>query len=240
MRAVYHHFMCGRYAYFYKLSQVLRLIDSGWTTEQAFDAIFNVAPTMKAPVILIGKDGTPGVTRLTWGLVPSWAEDPSVGAKMFNARSETIREKPAYREAFERRRCVVPISGFYEWETLRELKRKKPWYVAPEDGSIMLLAGVWERWTAGDARLDTFSIVTTEACGRMSEIHERSPVMLRDVEWNTWIRGKPDEAIALCEPREPDDLRFTPVSTRVGNIRNNDPSLVECVEHEAGDQLGLF
>lgn len=218
----------------------MRLVTLGWSHFDAIDAVFNVAPTMDAPVILQDDAGTPGLTRLRWGLVPSWADGPAVGSKLFNARSETIREKPSFREAFERRRCVVPISGFYEWEKLRELKRKKPWYVTPKDRPIMLLAGVWERWGRGDSTLDTYTIVTTEARGRMSEIHQRSPVMLRGEDWNVWLRGKPDEAIALCEPREPDDLRFTPVSSRVGNIRNNDPSLLERVEHEAGDQLGLF
>lgn len=232
--------MCGRYAYFYKLNQVLQLIAGGWTTEEAFDAIFNVAPTMRAPVILLGKNGEPGLTKLTWGLVPSWTEDTSIGAKMFNARSETIREKPAYKEPFEKRRCVVPISGFYEWETLRELKRKKPWYVSPSDESIMLLAGVWERWGTGEDRLDTYTVVTTQARGRMAEIHERSPVMLRGTDWSTWLTGTQEEAIGLCEPREPDWLSFRPVSTRVGNVKYNDPSLLERVENEPGEQLGLF
>ena len=232
--------MCARYAYVFLAEEVMRLISLGWSHHDAIDACFNMAPTMRAPVIVVGKDGSPGLTTLTWGLVPSWASDPSIGSKMVNARSETIREKPAYKEPFEKRRCVVPISGFYEWETLRELKRKKPWYVSPEDESIMLLAGVWDRWGTGEDRLDTYTVVTTQARGRMAEIHERSPVMLRGNDWSTWLTGTQEDAIGLCEPKEPNWLSFRPVSTRVGNVKNNDPSLLERVESEPGEQLGLF
>ncbi len=237
---LYYFGMCARFAYYFLMQQVQLLTSLGWSYDDAIDSCYNVAPTMDAPVILIGKAGDAGVAKLKWGLVPSWAADPSVGVRMFNARSETIREKPAYREAFEQRRCVVPISGFYEWETLPELKRKKPWFVTPEDGSIMPLAAVWERWGEGRDRLDTYSVVTTAATGRMAQIHERSPVMLAHDQIETWLRGTQDEAIALCEPKPNDGVAFTPVSSRVGNVKNNDPSLVERVVHDPGDQLGLF
>src|SRR5690606_17839190 len=134
---------------------------------------------------------------------------------------------------FEKRRCVVPISGFYEWQSLKELKRKKPYFIAIKESPVMLLAGLWEEWGVGKDTRTTFTIMTTEARGRMAELHERSPVMLRGGDWDVWLSGKPEEAIALCEPIEPDDLRFTPVSSRVGNIGNNDSSLVEHVENEA-------
>ena len=233
--------MCGRYAYYYLRNQLEKLLgtDRPPADEPEIGASYNVGPMQDVPILTI-HSGRVRLERKVWGLVPSWAKDPSVGVMMFNARSETLREKPAFREAMEKRRCVVPISGFYEWQALRDLKRKKPWFIAPVDGSVMLLAGLWEEWGRGSDRLTTFSIVTTEARGRMAELHDRSPVMLRGEDWSVWLSGKPEEAIALCEPREPDDLQFTPVSSRVGNIRNNDPSLIERVEHEAGEQLGLF
>jgi putative SOS response-associated peptidase YedK len=236
----YHCCMCARFAYYFLMQQVQLLTSLGWSYDDAIDSCYNVAPTMDAPVILIGKAGKAGLAKLRWGLVPSWADDPSVGVKMFNARSETIREKPAYREAFEKRRCVVPISGFYEWEPLKELKRKKPWFIAPTDGSIMLLAGIWERWGTGESRLDTYSVVTTDSLGRMAEINSRSPVMLEQDQIEPWLRGSQDEAMAFCKPAPPDRVSFTPVSSRVGNVKNNDPSLVERVENDPGDQLGLF
>lgn len=235
--------MCGRYAYYYLRNQLEQILGTGPEPddepEPEIGTSYNVAPTQEAPVVVMA-DGCPRLVQKRWGLVPGWAKDPSIGVMMFNARSETLREKPAFREAFEKRRCLVPISGFYEWQAMRELKRKKPWFVAPADGTVMLLAGLWEEWGSGPDRLTTFSIVTTESRGRMAELHDRSPVMLRGGEWSAWLTGEPDEAIALCEPREREDLSFTPVSSGVGNIRNNDPSLIERVEHEAGDQMGLF
>lgn len=241
--AVYHAPMCGRYAYYYLRNQLEKILGTDRPTtdehEPEIGASYNVAPTQDAPILTI-RSGRVQLERKFWGLVPSWAKDPSVGVMMFNARSETVREKPAFREAFEKRRCVVPISGFYEWQALRELRRKKPWFIAPADGSVMLLAGLWEEWGSGASRLTTFSIVTTEARGQMARLHDRSPVILRGGDWSAWLSGKPDEAIELCTPREPDDLGFTPVSSRVGNIRSNDPSLIERVEHEAGEQMGLF
>lgn len=235
--------MCGRYAYFYLRSQLEQILGTGPEAAGEFEfeigANYNVGPMQEVPILTI-RDGRLQLTRKVWGLVPSWAKDPAVGVKMFNARSETVREKPAYSEAFEKRRCVVPISGFYEWQSLRELKRKKPYFVSPKESPVMLLAGLWEDWGVGKGTLTTFAIMTTQARGRMAELHERSPVMLRGEDWHVWLSGKPEDAIALCEPTEPDDLRFTPVSSRVGNIGNNDSSLVERVENEAGDQLGLF
>lgn len=239
---MYHGGMCGRYAYFYLVRDVTERWPVQWRTLDTIEVRYNVAPTMVAPVMLLGRDGSPGLAPLTWGLVPSWSDDRAIGAKMFNARSETIREKPAYKEAFAQRRCCVPISGFYEWETLKELRRKKPWFVAREGRPVTMLAGIWERTELDGERLDTFSIVTTEARGSMAEIHERSPVFLDDDDALRWMQSEPDDVIDLCRPREPEavGLMFTPVSTRVGSIGNDDPSLVERVEHEAGDQLGLF
>jgi len=227
--------MCGRYANFLDEQD---LLDSFAIAEAAEDArllipSWNIGPMQLAPIVTLTPAGdgpaavrTRRLVAARWGLVPTWAKDSSVGAKMFNARSETVAEKPSFRAAFAKRRCLVPASGYYEWQARAE--GKQPYFIFPGDGSPLALAGLWETRKDGDIRSFTFSILTTAARGHLAAIHDRQPVMLRPPQREAWMDSdaSADELIAVISSPAP-EMATRPVGKNVGNIRNDDPSLVE-------------
>ena len=163
----------------------------------------------------------PGLARpMRWWLVPHWAADDKPSYAMFNARAETLERSRAFRGAFERRRCVVPVTGFYEW--LREGKRRLPQHVEAADGDALLLAGVWERWTHGDAVLESFAIVTTAVHPDLAFLHDRQPVLLDVEEARLWLASSTARAVLaeLLAPALPVPLQVTPVSEYVNNARH--------------------
>jgi putative SOS response-associated peptidase YedK len=174
--------MCGRFS--------IHLLDLSELREPfALDAIhiddwsprYNVAPTQLAPVITLRPERT--LERMRWGLVPRWATDTRGGAKTINARIETAARLPSFRDAMARRRCIVPVTGFYEWRRVRGKRAKQPLWIHPRAGTVLALAGLWETWTGPDAApLDSFAIVTRDASGFVREIHDRMPVVL-DARW---------------------------------------------------------
>lgn len=234
--------MCGRYANFLDERDVL---DAFALAEAADDArllppSWNIGPMQLAPIVTLAPAGVtlapagaapaaPRDRRLIaarWGLVPTWAKDASVGAKMFNARSETVAEKPSFRAAFAQRRCLVPASGYYEWQA--RAQGKQPYFIYPEDESPLAFAGLWETRKDDDVRTFTFSILTAAARGDLAAIHHRQPVMLRPPERDAWMDAdaSADELMAVIASPAP-AMAARPVGKDVGNIRNNDPSLVE-------------
>ncbi len=186
--------MCGRYADFLQQQD---LEDAFAIAESADDArllppSWNIAPTQAAR-ILTPVDGGLRVEAARWGLVPGWAKDPSVGSRMFNARSETAAEKPSFRAAYKRRRCLVPASGYYEWETLPG--GKQPYFITAEDGSPLAFAGLYELWgPQGEPPLVTFSILTRAARGELARIHDREPIMLPADAREAWTAHDAGEA----------------------------------------------
>lgn len=177
------------------------------------------------------------IDALRWGLVPSWAKDPKMGGRMINARAETVAEKNAYRKPFVARRCIVPADGFYEWKAPGEGRRKQPYYIRARSGEPLAFAGLWDRWydKNDDAAppLRTATIVTTSANEFMSTIHDRMPVMLPESAWDEWldIDNHDKEALTrLLEPAPEDYLEMYPVSTDVGNTRNNGARLIEPID----------
>ena len=230
--------MCGRYANFLDEQD---LLDGFAVAEAADDArllppSWNIGPMQLAPIVTltpVGDDAAaPRDRRLVaarWGLVPSWAKDSSMGAKMFNARSETVAEKPSFRAAFAQRRCLVPASGYYEWQA--RAAGKQPYFILAEDGSPLAFAGLWETRKDGEVRTFTFSILTAAATGKLAEIHDRQPVMLRPAERDAWMDAdaSADELMAVIASPAP-GMALRPVGKNVGNIRNDDPSLVEAVD----------
>jgi len=160
---------------------------------------FNIAPTQEAPVIRIGRQGEREAAMLRWGLVPWWSKDVKSGNRMINARAEGIDTKPAFREAFERRRCIVPASGFFEWKDLG--RAKQPFAVTFPGEPLLGLAGLWERWKRGeDDYVETFTIVTTDANETISGIHDRMPVVLPPGAFDTWLAGPAQDARELLKP----------------------------------------
>jgi putative SOS response-associated peptidase YedK len=197
-----------------------------------FAASRNVAPTDSLPVVHYDAGaGERSLDVMRWGLVPSWAKDIKVGFSNIRAKAEGIDTRPAFREAFQRRRCLVPLDNFYEWKKLG--KERQPYAMALADRRLMAMAGLWESWRspAGE-RLRSFAIVTTAANALLAPVHDRMPVILGPENWPLWLGeapANPARLKALLAPYPADDMVIWPVDRRVGNVKNNDPSLVEPV-----------
>ncbi|MFP5336230.1 MAG: SOS response-associated peptidase [Actinomycetes bacterium] len=252
--------MCGRYAASrnpddlveeFEVEEVaLDPAGAGEGAEKGVEPDWNVAPTRPHPVVLErAPRGEPDAAPrrqlrlLTWGLVPSWAKDPSIGNTMINARAESLLDKPAYRRAAATRRCLVPADGWYEWQASPVAKdakgkpRKQPFFIRPEDGSVVAFAGVYELWRdptrdADDpfAWLATYAIVTTDAEPGLDRIHDRMPLVLPRDRWADWLDPvvtEPDDVRGLLAPGPPGRFVAVPVSPQVNNVRNNGPQLVE-------------
>ena len=195
-------------------------------------ASWNVAPTDPLPVVRYdAKAGERSLDVMRWGLVPFWAKDLKVGFSNINAKAEGIENKPAFREAFQRRRCLVPVDSFYEWK--KTATGKQPYAIALANRGLMALAGLWENWRslAGE-RVLSFAIVTTTPNELCAELHNRMPVVLGPQVWPEWLGEEPADPAYLKDllaTHPAEEMTCWPVSTRVGNVKNNDPSLIEPV-----------
>jgi putative SOS response-associated peptidase YedK len=229
--------MCGRYV---QASSPELLAEKFGVDEVRIEdhaPVYNVAPRAEMPAIRRREDRTV-LSRLRWGLVPSWAKDPKMGDRLINARAEAVADKPAYRTAFAKRRCLIPADGFYEWQPVPGQKRKQPMFVHRRDGEPMAFAGLWEVWRDRDAGEDadwlrTFAIVTTRANDALAPIHDRMPVILPEQAWDTWLDRdtKPDALTSLLVPAPDEVIAVYPVSLLVNKADNDGPELVQRVEH---------
>jgi len=189
---------------------------------------FNIAPTQEAPVIRRDGAGIPGIAILRWGLVPSWSKDLAAGTKMINARAESVATKPAFRDAYRLRRCLVPATGFYEWKGVP--RRKQPYAITLPRQPIFAFAGLWESWhPAHGEPVQTFTIITTDANETVARIHDRMPVVIAPEDVDTWLSGEPAEAGALLKPYEgPVNVRA--VTRLVSNSRAEGPECLNDAE----------
>jgi putative SOS response-associated peptidase YedK len=223
--------MCGRFTQERPTSELAEIFEAE-DLAGAPGGRFNVAPTDEAAVIVQREDRR-AVTAYRWGLIPHWAEDPRIGNRMFNARAETLASSPAFRDAFRRRRCLVPVDSFYEWR--REGKLRQPFRVVRADGRPLALAGLWSGWRdpdTGEVRR-TFTIVTTGPNELMRSIHDRMPVVVPPEAWGRWLdRALPGsgELQGLLVPAEDGSLEAYPVGRAVNDVRNDGPALVEPLE----------
>jgi putative SOS response-associated peptidase YedK len=241
--------MCGRYASSRRpqdLVEEFEVIDDKVGEPLAPD--FNVAPTK--PVYAVVERPPSGdkqaepqrqLRTLRWGLIPSWAKEPSIGNRMINARMETVADKPAFRRAFASRRCLLPADGYFEWYPTSELGKagkplKQPFFIRPKDGGILAMAGLYEIWrdpTRDDDDPEAFrwtcTVITTEAADEVGMIHDRMPLMVERERWSSWLdpRHPRDALLGLLTPAAPGALEAFPVSKAVGNVGNNGPELVE-------------
>lgn len=208
----------------------------------AWQERFNIAPSTQIPVVTsagatgpTGGDREPAATRaisfMRWGLVPFWAKEASIGARMTNARSDSLAEKPAFRDAWRRRRCLVPATAFYEWHQPEEGGAKQPYAIASAHGEVLALAGIWERWrdpAAEGVELLTVAIITTDANELMRPIHHRMPVIIEPAHRDRWL-GAAAPPEDLLRPSDPGLLRAWRVSTLVNSVRNDRPECVASV-----------
>jgi putative SOS response-associated peptidase YedK len=248
--------MCGRYAASRSPDDLVVEFEAVRAEGQPpLPADYNVAPTKDVYVVRQKKerDAEGALTGAThrelravrWGLVPSWAKDASVGNRLLNARVESLTEKPAFRTAARGRRCLVPADGWYEWAKRLDSPAKQPYFVTPEDGSVLAFAGLWEVWGRGDDRLYSCTVVTAPAVGALTEIHPRMPLVLPPDRWADWLDPAREDVENLVEPTPPqlvEALELRPVSTAVNNVKNNGPELetrAEAVSAPA-DQPALF
>ncbi|MEM7765003.1 MAG: SOS response-associated peptidase [Pseudomonadota bacterium] len=227
--------MCGRFA-FYSAAEAVNDLFGVTLPDAGILAQYNIAPTDLAAVVRLDQTGQRELAMMRWGLVPFWAKDRKMAARMINARSETVAEKPAYRKAFASRRCLVPADGYYEW--IAETGGKQPYYISREDGAPIAMAGIWESWRDEQASIETFSVLTMPSSGSIEHLHHRMPVMLDDVATEHWLAGDGDNPPALRDLNAEvyaDNLTCWPVAKTVNNARNEDPRLIEPQSVESHD-----
>ena len=187
---------------------------------------YNVAPSQSvAAIFQLPDTSEPQLQMLRWGLIPSWAKDPKIGYKLINARAETVSEKPSFRSAFRQRRCLIPATGFYEWQQLEGSRQKQPYFIGLQDERPFAFAGLYERWESpGGDILKTCTIITTAANSLVEPIHERMPVMLAPQDYARWLDpsfGTIDSLQALLAPYPADRMKVYPVSSLVNSPKND-------------------
>jgi putative SOS response-associated peptidase YedK len=233
--------MCGRYTLAITYRELAEELGVAFdpAIEQAYRPRYNIAPT-DGNLVLCEHEDALALVPARFGLVNFWAKDLSGAARQINARAETVRDKPAFREAFEHRRCIVPADGFYEWRKDGG-KTKTPFWFHPTEGKLLRFAGLYETWKdkATGQRLRTFAIITTGANDLVGPIHDRMPAILAPEDARVWLSAAPDEAFALLRPAPEDALEAKRVSHHVGNVRNDDPSLL-VADEPASAALPLF
>jgi putative SOS response-associated peptidase YedK len=237
--------MCGRFVSTTPPDQLAAYFGAAGVGERLTEPAYNVAPTNAVEtVVTLGEERRLELFR--WGLVPFWAKDPAIGNKMINARAETVATKNAYRRSFKKKRCIIPVDGFYEWKKIEGRKNKQPFFIHRPDGEPYAFAGLWDEWTDpedSDRVLRSCTIITGEPNERMAELHHRMPVILPPGAWDAWLDpGNSDEA-ALTEllvPAPSELIVFEPVSTEVNNPRNRGSRLIEPVEIVLDEQGELL
>jgi len=246
--------MCGRFSLTRPVDAIRKLF--GFSQIPNLPARYNIAPTqavlaVRAPNPDVESEVARQALLARWGLVPSWANDTSMASKMINARAETVAEKPAFRTAFRRSRCLIPADGFFEWKT--ENGEKQPYRIEMADEGLMAFAGLTEQWTSPDGeKINSCTIVTTEACAALTGIHHRMPVILDSDLFEAWLTGDTSTATSIMKPYAGDRVfRTFPVSKRVNNVRNDDATVLQPVDSSSiepldtgkpnkADQLSLF
>ena len=223
--------MCGRFS----LLQTPEEVEAFFALEglEAFPPRYNIAPTQPILVISAAPPREPGSNRpdreahlVRWGLLPSWVKDPKEFPLLINARAETIADKPAFRAACRARRCLIPVTGFYEWTKDGDGNRL-PWYIRRADGDTLAFAGIWQDWARDGEALRTCAIVTTAANTKMQAIHHRMPVVLEPADWPLWLGEAGKGAAPLMQPADDAVLEFYRVDPKVNSNRASGPELIE-------------
>jgi putative SOS response-associated peptidase YedK len=224
--------MCGRYVIFSTPEAIRALFRYG--EQPNFPARYNIAPTQPIPIVRL-VEGKRSFALMRWGLLPSWVEEPKTFSLLINARGESVLDKPAFRNAMRRRRCLVPTDGFYEWQAGAAGGPKQPYFVRAKRGADggappLAFAGLWETWTGPNGEeLDTAAIVTTEANRRLSPLHSRMPVFIAPEDFDLWLdcdRVPAEEAATLIKPADEGLLEAYPISPAVNRVANDSEALI--------------
>lgn len=223
--------MCGRYELHHNPDVMALMFELGM--EPDWLPRYNIAPSQQAPIVRVDRGGMRKASMTRWGLIPHWAKDKSIAYKTINARAETIATTPAYRDAFKKHRCLVPASGFYEWQVRGS--GKQPYRIGMIDDAPFAFAGLWSRWNDPEGQtIDTYTIVTTEPNALTAKVHSRMPVILAREDYARWLDYEIPDAQALLRPYPADEMRAYPVSSRVGSPKNDAPELIEPINDPAG------
>jgi putative SOS response-associated peptidase YedK len=219
--------MCGRFTLTATPDRLQEAFPQ-YSVPQQMSPHFNIAPTQ--PIAVVPNDGAHAVDFFTWGLIPSWAKDPSIGNRMINARGETLGEKPSFRAAYKRRRCLVLSDGFFEWVKLPGQRNKQPHYITLLDHEPFAFAGLWERWFSPDgSEIKSATIITTEPNPKIAALHNRMPVILHKADYERWLAPqdrKPEQLQDLLVAYPADQMVHYPVSTIVNSPANDLPETV--------------
>lgn len=226
--------MCGRYA-LHSHPHVIAL-QFGLAHEPEYAPSYNIAPG--TPILVVRGEATHArsAAMLQWGLIPAWAKEPSIGQHMINARAEHVAEKPAFRAAFRRRRCIVPADGFYEWKAIGG--RKQPYYVRPRASELFGLAGLYEYWRDPEGLIGSCTLITTRANASMAPIHDRMPAILGVEDYAHWLDPDHPDPASLLQALRPipvGKMMAYPVSTRVNSVKNDDSRLLDPIDPVASD-----
>jgi putative SOS response-associated peptidase YedK len=218
--------MCGRYVLKATLPDIARLL--GMDLDGSLEPSYNIAPTRSVPVCRSEQPDEKQLARMHWGLIPHWAKKRDATYRLINARAETIAEKPAFRDPFRHRRCLIPADGYFEWKSVQG--RKQPYYFSMKDGHPFCFAGLWDRWQPAEgAPVESCTIITAGADATVSEIHHRMPVILDQGNYARWLDPRITEAsqlLPLLQPFAPRAMRVYPVSTLVNNARVDEPRCI--------------
>jgi putative SOS response-associated peptidase YedK len=210
--------MCGRYALYGPQSRLRETF--GVDAWPEFADHYNIAPSLAVPVIRHSPEGHRVAHCLRWGLVPHWAKDAAIGAKLNNARAESVADKPSFRNAYRKRRCLIPASGYYEWQEVPG-QRKQPWFISMRGEIAMAMGGLWESWVNPNGEvLRSFCVVTTAPNEIMQPIHERMPVIVAPEHWERWLDPAASDVADLLAPANATDMQAWPVSAAVSNARH--------------------
>jgi putative SOS response-associated peptidase YedK len=227
--------MCGRYELHSHPAAIALAFGLAYPPE--IHPRYNIAPMQQVPIVRLNAAGERELVQVRWGLVPRWAKDPSIGAKMINARGETVATKPTFNTAFRRHRCLLPADGFYEWQA-RAMRPKQPMRVGMKDGSVFGLAGLYERWLSPEGEpLDTCTILTSEANALLKSVHDRMPVIIPPDAYEQWLDPAAPDAELLIAPYSDQPMTYWPISTRVNSVKNDDAEVIKPLDADNDEPL---